>query len=463
MWLALGVGALMLALSFCIRPDVNPGHDATFYLDAAVGFVAHGTDHPYFREPIFPALLALLMTLRLPVERCLPPLQNVAFCAALYVYLSTFCAARIDSRARRWLCALAITAVPTFFVLMNGAVYAEGVLATLVLLLHCALGQAWRAARNGQSGRAMLWAAPVFGLSAALGLTKGSFVIIHEVLALLLVATVIICAVLRNGRRWPLKAALVVALALGSGGALAQRGWFAIQQHNIATPLKIYERGGMVLFGRTEFARRFDFATDSVPYVTCALSESVFRRMYQRDPAAYTFQAENALGQAQIDAGVPEEELFRRGLAAIREEPVRQFGFAPFELSRFVFHHGVTGFATLEVPVLSAMLYSSAMSVLLKAFNLALYLFPLVATWIYFRRLRRERMTSGDAWRAWPDALRAGVVIAVVYCGGYVGVYGFATTVVRMVYPLAPLLVVANVVLALEMTAGIKKSDNIRA
>ena len=135
--------------------------------------------------------------------------------------------------------------------------------------------------------------------------------------------------------------------------------------------------------------------------------------------------------------------LFNSGIRKLLQHPGRELVFAGFELARFVLHHGTTGFADSRVRVFHRLLGSQVTALVLKLFNLALYAVPPLVAW----RLRRAGSTVAEIWRVWSSEVRFGILVAALYSCVYLTVYGFATTAVRMVYPIAPLLVIFDALL----------------
>jgi len=122
----------------------------------------------------------------------------------------------------------------------------------------------------------------------------------------------------------------VPALALASfvfiAGAsyTSAHAWLAFQQSRSGEPHSVYDRGGAILFGRTEYAKYFDFSTQTAPFLVTACSESLYRQLYASDPAPFTWIAEVEYSNRQIEAGVSDEELYRRGWENLTSQPFRQ-------------------------------------------------------------------------------------------------------------------------------------------
>jgi len=292
-----------------------------------------------------------------------------------------------------------------------------------------------------------------FAASCALGLLRGSCIFIHYVFGSMGVAWLLLVG--RRARpsgnpqaylistRTALAAVCLWFALVAAGSKSATVIWMKVQQNQKDAPAaaQLYERAGTILYGRTEYAKRFDFRTQSLPYLLNALSESACRRVYGAEAAQYSFLAENEIGfQKRLREGVPDAELFRAGLRNLLEQPLRQGLFAGFELSRFILHHGAVGFAVLDVPVLGGIIHSLPVSVALKLLNLAL----LAALPFYVFRYFRKDSALRRAWLELPAETRAGTACYLLYVAAYLAVYGFGTTVVRMAYPIAPFLIILN-------------------
>ena len=286
----------------------------------------------------------------------------------------------------------------------------------------------------------MAWATVAMLASVSLALIKGAFLYVNVAFGLAGAVAAVGCRATR-ARRTALAVSFVAVAIVSWGGTEV---WLASQTPRLAG----FQRGGAIFFGRTEFAARFNFRTQTVPFLVNAASESACRWLYHGECASYTFEAENGLGfseSARINGD--ERALFDRGFRRIAQQPVRQIVFAGFELVRFVLHHGTTGFAELRAPVLGSLVAGSLMTSFLKLFNVLLYLAVPAAVITLRRRGRRWR----DVWRAWPQPTRFGTGLYIGYACLYLAVYGFATTLLRMVYPIAPFLVVFDAQLALTI------------
>lgn len=461
--------AALLALSCCIRPEVTPGQDAAQYLAAMRQFRSQGLNCSYPLEPLYPAFLALLETLGLTPEKHAPLVQNALFLGGLYLFLRSLLG-RTQRRTQTLQLALAIAAIPTFLVVMNGALYAESLTATLVLVLLSSFVRlmALCAGNAKLLPAAAGWQLAGFGAALLLGLLKGSFVFIHYAFCVLGLAWLWLrprrtetahaaeAGASRRRAAWALGGLWFMLVALGS--ACGPPAWLGIQGLGKTGKLASqYERAGTILYGRTEYARHFDFRTQSVPYLLNALSESACRRLYGDAAARYNFLTENEIGyQKRLREGVPDEQLFQAGLGNLREQPVRQSVFALFELSRFILHHGTTGFAVLELPLLGAAIHSTPASVLLKLFNAALW----AAVPLYLLRRRSGGAARRAAWLNMPAEARWGTTCYLLYAAAYFAVYGFGTTVVRMAYPIAPLLIILNWTLLVVAARARARADD---
>ncbi|MBZ5589318.1 MAG: hypothetical protein LAO05_12220 [Acidobacteriia bacterium] len=431
--------AVLLLLAVSVAPTISPNQDAPIYLAAAHGYAVSGLAHQYPREPFYPLFLATVERLGLPLESALAVVQNALFLAGLHFFLRSMTGQRRRS-AEVWAAAALVTLIPTFLVTVNGAMYTESLSCTLIFLLLGSLIRIFSTLPDDRSmgGSAVVrctaWAIVAMAASASLALTKGSFLYVN--VAFGIVGAIAAASIrMRSARRLVLVAAFL-GVAIGAWGVTTM--WLASRNPRSAG----FERGGAIFFGRTEFAARFDFRTQAIPYLVNALSESACRRIYDGECESYTFGAENGLGFRERDrTNGNERTLFAKGIDKLLHQPLRQLAFAVFELTRFVFHHGTTGFAELHAPVLGPLLSSLGMKALLKLFNVLLYLVLPAAVIV----LRRRGCRCRDAWRAWPEVVRLGTGLYVAYACLYLTVYGFATTLLRMVYPVAPFLVLFDI------------------
>jgi len=444
---AVAVGVVLL-LALFVTPVVSPQQDAPIYLAAAQGYLAHGLASQYAREPLYPLFLAALERGGVPLTGALAVVQNALFLAGLWFFVRPLLGPR-RSAAATWTAAALITLVPTFLVTVNGAMYTESLSCTAIFVMLGSLvrllgaGGGGRGARRPALAAAAGWTVAAMLASAALALLKGAFLYVNVAFG---IAGALAAALVRapRARRAALAGALLGVAAAAWGGTAA---WLSSR----TPPLAGFDRRGWILFGRAEYAGRFDFAVQTVPYLLNALSESACWWAYGAECASYTFEAENAYGLAEsARVGGDDTAVFRNGLRTLAKHPVRETLFAGFELTRFVLHHGTTGFARARARALDLVLASEATALGLKLFNLALYLVPLFVVW----RVRSQRGSPAAIWRAWPGEVRLAVALAGLYSCVYLAVYGFATTAVRMVYPIAPLVVVFDALLigaALEL------------
>ena len=435
-WLAC---AMVLLMACFIRPDLSRGHDEILYLTAAENFAARGLDHPYSREPFYPLFLALLKILGIDPVAWIALIQNAAFFGSMYFFLRSLFG-RTQSRYGSLLLAAATTLIPTFFVPMNGSLYTESLSASLIFLM---LGACNRLCTNARPAACAGYLMLALLSAMLLGLTKGTFSFIHITFTLL--GGVWLVLKRWRGTQWAGQSRnpaskLVFALVLVAvGSQLGSDLWLRVQQSRSAEPLAVYSRGGVVLYGRTEYAKNFDFSKQSVPFLVCAVSISLYRRIYPDDGYQYTFDAENAIGYRKLsDEGVTDAELFKLGVQNMSAQPLRQSFFSLFELARFPVHHTNAGFASLQIPGLGAVFHSSAVAMLLKVFNLLL----LFAIPFFFWRGRATKISPQDS--SCDDAVASGTMLYLIYALAYLCVYSFASTIARMVYPIAPLLIVLN-------------------
>ena len=437
----------VLALSARVVPVVTGNQDAPLYLGAAQGFEAQGLKFQYDREPFYPLFLAGLKTVRIAPERNLPVVQSVLFIAALYFFLAALLGP-LHTPRRTFALAGVVALIPTFLITVNGAVYTESVSIVFLLVMlgsMTRLGGGLARSGAGDLSTALPWLAIAIGASAALGLVKGSFAYINLGFG---VAAGIVLVGRARGARGRIIAALA-CLAIGVAGLIATDRWLASR----TPPLEMYARGGGLLLGRTTYALQFDYRKDTARYLVGALSASAYRRFLGSDLLAYTWEAEVAAGRSRVATGTSERARFEIGLEDIKTHPLRELAYSPLALTRLILHHGTTGFANLELPLVGAASRSWPMAVLLKLFNLALFLvLPACAI-----ALRLKKVPLGELWRAWPVSLRTGTLLYCAYSVCYLAVYSFTPTVVRMAFPVAPLLIVVSVQVA-ATTVGLLRS-----
>jgi len=409
------------------------------------GFRAQGTRFQYAREPLYPVFLAALDSMGVSPLRCVAFVQNALCLGALYFFLRSLFGEAMD-RARTLLLSSAITLLPTFLIVMNGSIYTESLSFSLICVMLGALIFMMRNLReDGSRASVVLFFGMIVFSSAALGLIKGTFAFVHLAFAgaallwLIYIRVRSGTATNENRLRFPVLAAALIVTGIAS--QLATSLWLRHQQSISAAPLEVYSRGGVVLYGRTQYANRFDFKMDSARYLLCALSISAYRRLYDDDGFEYTFDAENQIGYRALEQpGSSDAELFRLGLNDLAHSPLRQAVFCFFELARFIAHHTNSGFAALTMPAVGPLVHSTAAAVLLKVFNAALYLHLLyrLVQW------RRRNITIADVLNGLPPETRSGLIVMSLYVLAYLAVYSFSSTIVRMVYPVAPFLIVLN-------------------
>ena len=454
---------LVLFISCFIHPDTNSGQDAALYLDTMHGFMEHGLALPYPREPLFPLFLVLIKTLGLTPEKHLPFIQNAMYIAALWFFLRSLLY-EILSRAEALLMAVGITAIPTFMILVNGSFYTESLTTVLILLMLGTFMRMWRVlAETGGVAkiRALGWLSAAFVLSFMTGLLKGSFAFIHYFFAALCVVWIVwkfrkrhVRGQMDSAETRPRRLTLLlIFLWLGlvaSGSKIGTELWLSLQRKNGAV-VEVYERGGVAFYGRTEYVKHFNFSTQSAPYLANALSEKFGQRIYGAEARKCSFQEENDVGyRKRMQSGLSDGALFKLGIQNVFAAPIRQCFFCLFELSRFFFHHGTTGFAVLEFPIAGRLCHSLFMALALRFFNLALYaMIPLCL----FNAKMRGRTLHG-LWLSLPESVRMGTTLYVLYAIAYLAAYGFATTVVRMAYPVAPFLIILD----LQVLYTVKKT-----
>lgn len=408
--------SLWLALVLHVRPNLaDGGHDAILYLRAGECFFQEGFHCSYTKEPFYPVFIAMLLGMPLSLAVSIPLFQSAIFLGAAFFLFCTVFPER--ARTKNLSYALLLGIVPTFLIPLNGSVYTESISASLVMALVACL------ARYGHERASWPWRLAFLFFAVicifSLNLAKGAFPMVHYAFAGLLLF-VAMFSPRRRGRLIVSAVALVLA---------TQASAFAWRTYRGAD--RIFERGGAVLFGRTEFAQRFDFSRDTAVYLLNGFSESACQKFYGLERCQTVFfGAENNLGNSLSAQGVSDEKLYHDGLLNLTISPLRQLAFVPMEWSKFVFHHTTTGFATLTAPVVGDVFHSVYFVVLLKLGNLALYI-------LCFCALCRH-------WRGHKEgfAFSLPLLLVVAYMAAYLAVYGFVTTVIRMAYPVAPLLFV---------------------
>lgn len=407
-------GLLFIFLSVFVRPVLSAHHnDAFLYLTAAECYAREGWNCLHDREPFFPLFLSLFLRFNISIQHLLPLAQSSLFLGSVYFLLSAFPSRKI--RTQNLLTALLIALVPTFLITMNGAAYTEAISASMVCLL---VGFSLRFLQAEGRSKTCIFGVSVFFLAMFLDLTKGSFVYIHFSFAFLILIFII-------WKTSPRIRLAFLSLLLICSGLAANAGW----RYHLGQD-RIFSRGGAVLYGRAEYARRFDFRTQSLRYLVNALSESACARIYADGCSSVAFGAENTLGNSRAANGTSDEVLLRDGIRILLENPVRQSAFALFEWTKFVLHHGTAGFARLELPLFGSLMHSTFVTILLKLANIILLL-------IFLRELAHVpgRLTILNE-RSLP------LLLCLSYIFSYLLVYGFVTTVIRMAYPVAPLLLI---------------------
>ncbi len=420
------VGVLFLVwliLVLNVRANISPGHDATTYIDRAQCLANQNTKCDPL-EPTYPFFLMVMMHQGLKLDRGVPFVQNVLFLISIFLFLSTALRSQNVEPSNHKFAAMVVALVPTFLITMNGALYTESLSASFILL-QLALVLWIVKGKISSLGRLIGCLITLMILAGSLTLLKGSFFYIEILFSIF----VTIFVLLSNRSFSPRirNATLGAMVAIFLGAFLTQKVWNSIQSVKKEGPG--FSRGGAVLYGRTEYAKHFDFMTDSAPYFINSLSESACAKIYGEECQKYTYQAENYFGFE--GSSIPEDEKFQRGKLNIIHQPFLQFGFVFYELSRFILHHGTTGFAKLDIRYLAEIVHSVFFNFLLKVFNVFIY----GATFIFIKRTFFMRNFSNGPLD------RITVIVCALFVIAYLGVYGFATVVVRMAYPIAPILV----------------------
>jgi len=404
-----------------VRADFSPNEDAFLFKQAGQCFLDAGLACSYNREPLYPLFLSLLLKLRLDLTIFIPIFQNIFFLIATVLFVRE--AFRIQGQYERVLKISIFTAlIPTFLITVNGAAYAESLLASLIMMQLALLTRGFYESRVSQPiwVRSILW----FGvacISGALGLLKASFPLIEFVFAIVLISGCLALSLSRKYREFiKFQNIIPLILALALGGPIATNIWFAARS---SLSQSSFYRGGIILYGRTEYAKQFNWRKDFLPFITEALSDKGCRAIFADQCQQYTFEAENNIGILALQ-GATDTELFNLGKENILNQPLLQLSFVPMEWMRFFLHHGTTGFAHLEVPIIGPLIHSFGFNLILKLFNLGLYFYFISLLW---RRKFQARPIVG---------------ILACYIIAYLSIYGFVTTVVRYIYPIAPFIVI---------------------
>jgi len=420
--------AVWVVFVFCSNPTIK--HDAFLYVSGAQCFSDSGLACTYGREPAYPLMLTPFISMGINLSVWVPFVQNFIFLLSTFAFISTCTRGGALPIHIAWRMAIGVAFVPTFLITMNSAIYTESVSASLILILLSLLIVYVRkfVLPEGSGKHANSTALLILILfciaviSATLSLIKGSFYysqILFAVLFLLVVWLNNRSCFSPLSRQGGLLICCTAAIMLPA--ALATNIW--LSNHAAFGAGQKFDRAGYILYGRTETAKKFDFAEDTLPFVAQALSDTACRRIYGSLCNDYGYTAENALGRKGL-RDHSDVELFDLGLGAILERPVLQVGFSFFEWLRFVLHHGTTGFAKLNLPFVDSVVHSKPFNLVLKLMNLLLY-----AMLIY--RLR---------WVDFRSNLT--ITIVVLYLVSYIAPYGLVSTVVRMIFPVAPLLLI---------------------
>lgn len=420
-----------------VRSDIRLGHDSLNYISQGKCFLSDSLICNHVSEPGYGAFIALIMVVNGNIASIVPVVQNLLFLMALVFYVH---ACFNNGRLNRHMVirtSLLIALIPTFLIVLNGAIYTESISASLTLIQLGLVTKYVRYFVVGQTDEnfagviSLSHLIPISVLAGTSFLVKGSFLYIQIIFGCFMSAALLFWKVRRmsNIRIVP---SFLVTFSLIVSPLVYRYGWSLMHPPELAG--STFGRGGNILFGRTEYAKEFDFQKDSLPFLANALSERGCRYLYGEPCNTYNWYAEffGRAGSNSRPIGVSDGDLFSRGKRNIMERPVLQFSFMFFEWSRFILHHTTTGFASLELPVIKAWVTSVWFVFVLKIANLAMYagLFWLIR----WREIKSK-----------PE-----IIIPILFFIAYLLTYGFASTVVRMIYPVAPLLVLVLVDLGLR-------------
>ena len=436
-WVELILVSLWITAILNIQANVSFGHDALTYVLSGQCFLREAFSCTALREPVYPMLLALLMAFGGNMASVVPVVQNVLFLLAVMFYVSScFCNGRLG-KVIVVRTALLITLIPTFLVVINGAIYTESISASFTLIQLSLVVRFVRyfVLGNKASGHAGIkaWAEPLIisVLSGGSSLIKGSFVYVQFVFGLCLLLAILVWKFRGVGHVRIIPSIWITTCIIASP-LIFLHGWSVTRPLELADEL--FGRGGTILLGRTEYAKEFSFRTDSLPFLINALSETTCRKIFGTQCASYNWYSEfhNFGEDRQAFSGLTQSEMFSVGKLNLVQRPFLQMGFAFFEWSRFILHHTTTGFARLNLPLIGPLLTSFGFVLLLKIANITVYagLFWLIP----WRSLHAK-----------PE-----LVIPLLFFVAYLLPYGFVSTVVRMIYPVAPLLVLILADLGLQ-------------
>ncbi len=393
--------------------------------------------------------LELLMNYNQELVSAIPIVQNVFFLLALLFYVVTcFDSGRLNRHIVVRI-SLLVALIPTFLITLNGAIYTESISASFTLIQ---LGLVVRFIRStvfdyktggieGNQNWATLLAISV--IAGATFLIKGSYYYVQICFGVGVLSAILIWQSTRLHRVRLLPSISITICLIGSP-LIYFYGWSLLQQPNSVNG--IFGRGGAHFYGRTEYARKFNFRTDSYLFFADALSESGCKTLFGKQCDSFGWQQEyygsnfGGWNLYRLDdyytrvtkPNLTDNEYLWLGKRNLFQQPFLQFGFMFFAWSRFILHHTTTGFASITLPIVHAIATSFWFSLVLKVANLAIY--------------------AGLFWLLrWRDIQsKPELLIPILFFFAYLLPYGFAATVVRMVYPVAPLLVLILADLALQ-------------
>ncbi len=415
--------AIVLAVWIIVIFNISPifKTDARLYKDAGICYLQRGLACDYSREPFYPLFLSLLIKTGLNLDVLLPVVQNLIFLIAVFLFVREVLNKGVTNE-RALKIALLTAIFPTFLIPMNGSVFTESISASLILIEFALIAKVAREFSVGQSRPVWSYLGFYFVIAfinGALALLKGSFVYIQLLFTLGVVFAYSILFFSKHVRYFALPYFLAFVVAFAFSGVFAQKIWFSLNPQLNGS----FYRGGVILYGRTEYAKQFDWKNDFVPYVVNGLSEQGCEILLRTQCKHYTWQAEAHLGDVLLETAT-DDQKFALGKENLISHPFVQLAFVPMEWTRFILHHGTTGFSRLELPLIENLIHSTAFNLLLKLFNLLLYVYLF---WAF--ATKRISFTQN-------------IGLLGIYIISYLTVYGFASTVIRMVYPIAPFIII---------------------
>lgn len=448
-WVETLLVSLWITAILNIRANIGPEHDSLGYIEGGKCFLREILNCATGREPVYRLFLALLLTYGGDLVSTVPIVQNILFLLALLFYVFTCFGSGKLARYMVVRISLLVALIPTFLVVLNGSIYTESISASFTLIQ---LGLVVRFIRStvfddktGGVARNHPWA-ELLAISVIAGasfLIKGSFFYV-QIFFGASVLSAILAWKLTSLHRVRLLSSISLIICLTGSPLIYFYGWSLFQQPDSINGT--FGRGGAILYGHTEYVNTFNFRTDSHLFLADALSESGCITLFGRQCEFYGWQQEyygrdfrgwdlyrlDDYYTRVVKPRLTDSEYLWLGKRNLVQKPFLQLYFMLFAWSRFIFHHTTTGFASLTIPIIGAIVTSFWFILLLKFGNLAIY--------------------AGLFWLLrWRDIQsKPELIIPILFFVAYLLPYGLAATVVRMIYPVAPLLVLILADLALR-------------